>query len=61
MVTSEGESAVTVMHALRQQLLFDGVAVEGIFDWYPWGLSLQNLVQPEVLQKIFSEDPGKRP
>jgi hypothetical protein len=24
-------------------------------------LSLQNLVQPEVLQKIFSEDPGKRP
>jgi len=24
-------------------------------------LCLQNLVQPEVLQKIFSEDPGKRP
>ena len=26
MVTSDGESAVTAMHALRQQLLFDGVA-----------------------------------
>src|SRR6267143_1317280 len=27
MVTSVGESAVTAMHSLRQQLLFDGVAV----------------------------------
>ena len=36
MVTSDGESAVTAMHSLRPQLLFDGVAVgaKGVL-WSP--------------------------